>query len=165
MVREPGSTSDFTVIFDKEMEDQDFASIHRFVKGMTDTLSCVGLVAVIHDDDVLFLTLVENGVVVDRYDSSPGYFDSEVSHLPPKGGHAELICRHFRRPDSHHHLRQLLRANLIEGDMPGIVGEKARYSAIASTIGLPDFCAHVTYSSIAGEYLPKEFQRIQFESI
>jgi hypothetical protein len=162
-VSPPGT--EFTVVFDRQMEDQDFGAIDSFVKQMTRSLGCIGLAAVLHDDDVLYLTLVDKGIVVDRYDSSPAYFDADSEPLPPAGGDAELFCRLFRQPDSHHHLRQLLRADLLEGDMPGIVGEQQRHAAIASSLGIPEYCAYLCYSSIAGKYVPEEYSGLRFEAV
>src|SRR5262249_44183992 len=42
-----------TIVFDKEMDEQDSKAIERLGKALTKALSCAALAAVLHDDDVL----------------------------------------------------------------------------------------------------------------
>jgi len=155
-----------TVVFDKAIDEQDTRAIERLGQAVTKALSCSALVGALHDDDVLYLWLFENGKIRDRYDSSPAYFDPHCSQpRPPEGGNAKLICRAFDSPDRQERVEQLLRADLLEGKLPGIPGELERHAALAAELGLPRFVAGLGYSAIAGGYVPEEFQGVAFEAV
>lgn len=103
-----------TVVFDKAMEEQDGKVIERLGKAVTKALSCSALAAVLHDDDVLYLWLFDNGRVRDRYDSCPSYFDPHaIETAPPAGGNAKTLCEAFGRPRRADRVEALLRANLL----------------------------------------------------
>jgi hypothetical protein len=154
-----------TVVFDKAMDDQDSNAIEGLGKAVTKALSCSALAAVLHDDDVLYLWLFQNGRVHDRYDSCPAYFDPHSEPRPPEGGNAKLLCKAFDRLDRVSRVYQLLRADLLEGELPDVPGEFERHAALAAELGMPPFVAGVCYSSIAGDYVPKAFIPPAFEGI
>lgn len=155
----------YTVVFDKLMDDQDTNAIERLGKSVTKTLSCSALAAVLHDDDVLYLWMFQNGRVVDRYNSSPAYFDAHSEPRPPDGGNAKVLCEAFDHPETTDRVQKLLRTDLLEEDLPGVPGEFERHAAIAAELGMPPFVAGVCYSSIAGKYVPKEFIPPEFAGI
>src|SRR4051794_11380051 len=64
-----------TVVFEKAIDEQNPEAIERLGQAVTQRLSCSALAGVLHDDDVLYLWLFQNGHVLDHYDSSPAYFD------------------------------------------------------------------------------------------
>jgi hypothetical protein len=155
----------FTVVFDEAIEDQDSTVIEEFGSALTGELSCPALAAMLHDDDVLYLWLFQNGKVCDRYDSLPQYFDPVAQPGPPEGGNSELLCKAFERPDRQQRVEQVLRANLLEGELPEIRGEFERHQALAAELGIPAFVAGVCYSSIAGGYVPEEFIPQEFWNV
>ena len=53
----------------------------------------------------------------------------------------------------------------LEDELPGVPGEFERHAALAAELGMPPFVAGVCYSSIAGDYVPKEFIPQEFEGI
>jgi hypothetical protein len=154
-----------TVVFEKAIDEQGARAVERLGRAVTRRLGCSALAAVLHDDDVLYLWLFRNGRVRDRYDSSPAYFDPRSDHRPPEGGDAKLICEAFGRADRRERVEQLLRADLLEEELPGVPGEQERHAALATELGMPPFVAGVCYSSIAGKYVPKEFIPPEFEGI
>ena len=157
---------DHTVVFDKAMDDQDGRAIERLGKAVTKALSCSALAAMLHDDDVLYLWLFQNGRVRDWYDSCPSYFDSHAQHcLPPKGGNAWAMCEAFDRTAHTIRVESLLRADLMAEELPGVPGEFERHVALAAELDMPPFVAGVCYSSIKGNYVPKEFIPPEFEGI
>ncbi|WP_425618486.1 hypothetical protein NA78x_002193 [Anatilimnocola sp. NA78] len=93
----------------------------------------------------------------DRYDSSPAYFDPDSEPRPPEGGNAEALCEAFGRADRADQVEELLRADLLEDELPDVPGEFERHAALVAELGMPSFVAGVCYSSIAGDYVPKEF--------
>jgi hypothetical protein len=159
------TTDGHTVVFEKNIDDQDAQAVERLGRAVTKELTCAALAAVLHDDDVLYLWLFRSGRVRDRYDSSPAYFDPHSEHRPPEGGDAKLICGAFGRPDRRERVEQLLRADLLEGELPGVRGELGRHAALAAELGLPWFVAGLGYSAIAGGYVAKEFRGIAFEAV
>jgi hypothetical protein len=154
-----------TVVFDKAMDDQNSKVIEQLGRDVTKALSCAALAAVLHDDDVLYLWLFQRGRVRDRYDSSPSYFDPDSNHRPPEGGNARLLCTAFDRPNSVDKVERLLRADLLKRRLPGVPGEFERHSALAAELGMPPFVAGVCYSSIEGDYVPKEFIPRKFKGM
>jgi hypothetical protein len=154
-----------TVIFDQEIESQAPDVIEQLGIELTRELNCSALSAVLHDDDVLYLWLFENGRTRDRYDSLPQYFDADAEPGPPEGGNSELLCRAFDRTDRREKVERLLRANLLEDKLPVVAGELERHQALAVELGLPSFVAGLTFSSIAGQYHPDEFREITFDRI
>jgi hypothetical protein len=155
----------FTVVFDQEVDEQNFDRVEEFGCALTRDLACSGLAAVLHDDDVLYLWLFQNGQAIDQYDSSPGYFDPNAEPSGPDGGDSGLLCRAFERPDRQSRIEQLLRANLLEDELPDIPGELERHQALALELGMPAFAVGLGYSGIAEDYVPAEFQDVVFEPV
>src|SRR5262249_24657347 len=151
-----------TVVFDKASDEQDARAIEWLGRTVTKTLSCSALAAVLHDDDVLYLWLFMNGRVRDRYDSCPAYFDPHAEPGPHAGGNARLICEAFDRPDHQERVEQLLRADVVEGELPDVPGELERHAALAAELGMPWFVAGLGYSPIAGGGGARGFQRRGF---
>jgi hypothetical protein len=114
---------------------------------------------------VLFLWLFRHGQVSDRYDSLPGYFDAEAEPGAPEGGDAGLICETFGRPDRRDRVEKLLRADLLNDELPEVPGELERHQALAAELGMPAFVAGLGHSAIAGEYVPEEFREFAFEAV
>jgi hypothetical protein len=154
-----------TVIFDQVIEDQNAEEIERFGTDITAALSCVALAAMLHDDDVLYLWLFDKGKALDHYNSLPQYFDPVAEPGPPEGGNGTLLCAAFDRPGHQERVGELLRANLLDNEMPEIMGEFERHQALALELGMPPFVAGLTYSSIAGDYVPEEFIPDEFRGI
>lgn len=157
-----------TVVFDKEMDEQNGKAIERLGKAVTKALSCPALAAMLHDDDVLYLWLFKDGRVLDRYDSCPAYFDPNSEPRPPEGGNAKALCEAFGKPGRADRVEELLRADLLEDELPGVPGEFERHAALAAELGMPPFVAGVCYSSVAGNYVPKKFippDGIKFEAV
>jgi hypothetical protein len=155
----------YTVVFDQAIDNQDAGQIQDVGISLTRELSCSALAAMLHDDDVLYLWLFQNGKMTDHYNSLPQYFDPEAQPGPPEGGNSELVCSAFERSDHRARIESLLRANLLNGELPEVRGEFERHRALAKQLGMPGFVAGVCYSSIAGNYVPKEFIPKEYEGI
>jgi hypothetical protein len=155
----------YTVVFDQAIDEQNPVAIEWLGRTLTEGLSCSALAAMLHDDDVLYLWLFQKGRVRDRYDSSPAYFDPHSEPQPPKGGNAKLLCKAFHRPEREERVEQLLRADLLEGELPEVVGEFERHVALAVVLQMPRIVAGLGYSAIAGDYVPEEFRGVAFEAV
>jgi hypothetical protein len=155
-----------TVVFDKAMEEQTSSGlIEQFGRAITSELACSALAAHLADGDVLYLWLFQKGRVRDRYNSSPAYFEPDSPHRRPEGGNARLLCKAFDRPEREERVEQLLRADVLEGEMPDVRDEEARHAALVAELGLPPFVAGLGYSPIAGGYVAEEFAGFEFEAV
>jgi hypothetical protein len=121
--------------------------------------------AALHDDDVLYLWLFQAGEQLDFYNSLPQYFDPDAEPGPPEGGDSGGLCQAFRQARKTKSVEKLLRANLLDEELPDIPGELERHQALIKELGMPPFAATVTFSSIEGEYLPEEFHKIKFARV
>jgi hypothetical protein len=152
----------YTVLYDRSLDTQDESAIDRLGCALSGTFSCAALAAALHDDDVLFLWLFQRGRLCDRYDSLPGYFDPEAEPGPPSGGNGGTICKAFRRPEQHDRVTAILRANLLEGEMPELTRELERHQALIEALGMPPFAAGLGYEAIAAQHIPEAFGEIEF---
>ena len=151
-----------TVVYDQKAEEQNFDEIENLGKTLSEACDATILGSVLHDDDVLYLWLFQSGQQLDFYDSLPGYFDPDADAGPPEGGDSEALCKAFGQVGKKERIEKLLRANLLDGELPEILGELERHQALIKELGLPEFAADVTYSSVDGDYLPEEFREIVF---
>jgi hypothetical protein len=154
-----------TVVYDQKTEEQDFAEIDNFGKKLSEACDAPVLGAALHDDDVLYLWLFQAGEQVDFYDSLPQYFDPDAEPGPPEGGDSAALCEAFAQAGKQKRVEQLLRANLLDEELPEIPGELERHQALLKELGMPRFAAEVTYSSVEGDYLPEEFRKIRFARV
>lgn len=72
------------------------------------------------------------------------------------------MCQAFGQAGKKKRVEKLLRANLLDDELPEIPGELERHQALLMELGMPPFAAAVTYSSVEGEYVPEEFGNIKF---
>ena len=154
-----------TVVFDRAIDEQGAPAIGLLGRSLTKALSCSALAALLEDDDVLYLWLFCRGRLRDSYNSCPGYYDDRFAEEPPTGGNAKLICKAFDRLDRQQRVEQLLRADLLKEELPEVRGEQGRHAAVAAELGMPAFVAGVCYSSVAGDYVPREFILREFEGM
>jgi hypothetical protein len=157
------SVEGHTVVFDKAIDEQDTEAIEEIGKLITKPLSCAAMTAVLHDDDVLYLWLFENGKLLDHYNSCPAYFNDSLSP-EPSGGDGELVCRVFGRQDWTKQVEKLLRMDIFSPESK-IPGEQERHAALAAELGMPPFVAGLGYSAIAGGYIPDEFNSTKYERV
>jgi hypothetical protein len=156
----------YTVFYDRKTEEQDFAEIERLGKKVSGATSASVLAAALHDDDVLFLWLFQEDECRDFYNSLPQYFDPEAKETgPPEGGNSEALCEAFGAAHRRNRVETLLRANPLDSPLRGVPGELERHQALLKAWGMPAYAAGVTYSSIEGQYLPKEFRHVEFVSV
>jgi hypothetical protein len=154
-----------TVVYDRKTEEQDFTEIEKLGKALSGALGAPILAAVLHDDDVLYLWLFQAGECCDFYDSLPQYFDPDAEPGPPEGGNSAVLCETFGLARKKKRVETLLRANLLDEELPEIPGELERHQALIRELGMPAFAAGVTYSSVEGNYLPEEFQDVKFTPV
>ncbi|NDB77171.1 MAG: hypothetical protein EB141_16275, partial [Verrucomicrobia bacterium] len=101
------------VVFDEESEDQNQEGITGLAGRLSRQFACPVLAVVNHDDDILWYQLHVNGELTDEYDSSPGYFEGDVS--APSGGDARKLCQAFGA-DAVAEVERILRKSIEDED-------------------------------------------------
>ena len=151
-----------TVVYEQKTEEQDFTEIEKLGKKLSKACDAPILGAALHDDDVLYLWLFQAGNQLDFYNSLPQYFDADAEPGPPEGGDSGALCKAFGQAHKSKKVEKLLRANLLDDEIADIPGELERHQALVKELGMPPFAAAVTFSSVEGDYLPKEFRELKF---
>ncbi|MDR2637704.1 MAG: hypothetical protein LBB55_05135 [Zoogloeaceae bacterium] len=84
----------YITIYDKQCDE---GGLHpnEFSSDISRHLNTVAFLVTVHDDDVLYFDVFENGEHRDEYDSCPNYFSEDDEFLPPKGGNPEVLCALF----------------------------------------------------------------------
>lgn len=142
-----------TVVFDSECEEQDLDTLHELADTLSQELRCPALAVLDHDDDVLSVSLHENGRMTDRYDSAPGYFESGPGRAP-EGGDAARWCQAFASANVAGVESVLRAASGASGGGP-YVFEVDRHDALVQALGLPTVAVGTGYNYIEdGEYPP-----------
>src|SRR5438132_62408 len=155
----------YTVVYDQKTEEQDFTEIEKLGVELSKACGAPVLAAALYDDDVLYLWLFQSGEQKDFYNSLPQYFDPDAEPGPPEGEDSGLLCEAFGHARKTKRVEKLLRANLLDDELPEISGELERHQALIKELGMPAFAAAVTYSSVKREYLPEEFQKTKFTPV
>ncbi len=79
-----GSWDGHTVVYDEGGEAQD-GSHAELAAELSGTLGCVAVAALVHDDDILYLQVFEDGEVRGEFNSAPDYFDDIPADIPRIG--------------------------------------------------------------------------------
>jgi len=86
--------SRWTSLYPEATEAQDESLLRSTAEKVSRETGADAIAVLVHDSDTLSYYLARAGVVVDEYDSDPGYFAGE--DLPPRGGEVSLLlplCR------------------------------------------------------------------------
>jgi hypothetical protein len=139
------------VVSEEDSDTQDQEVIAKLAVHLSSSLHCAVLALLIHDDDILWYQLYENGALRDQYDSTPGYFDfsGNSSDLPPAGGDALKLCSAFGSGDP----------SAIEGILREPFGGKYvfagdRHADLIQQLNLPKFAVGFSYRGTAEGFLP-----------
>ncbi|MEO6784703.1 MAG: hypothetical protein ABI318_01115, partial [Chthoniobacteraceae bacterium] len=124
-------------------------------------LRCPILAAVVHDDDILFLQLFENGEVTDGYDSAPGYFDADAEASAPDGGDAHRICAAFGTTNVSE-VSSILRKSTYDDDGPVATD---RHAQLVAALGLPPWAVGAGFGYIAEGGMPNGLSEAQLLKI
>ncbi len=134
------------VVFDAHIESQDARDIDRLASPISKRLRSVVLLALNHDDDLLYYALLEGGRLIDEYNSRPGYFDGTEQEAT--GGDARKLAAAFGVPDRADPLDRLLHAT-------GYAFETERHAALVQLLGLPPAAVGSGYDTISQGELPE----------
>jgi hypothetical protein len=131
-----------TMVFDRQCDDQDTDALERLTVALSQVLSCAALAACNHDDDVLLLLSVDAGKVVDRYESTPDFFQGR--YHDPAGGNARWLCHAFGASAREEQVAAALRAS---HDDVGL--EIDRHRSLQRLLGLPQTMSFLGYRYVA----------------
>lgn len=143
--------NDFSLIADKEFEGGDVQAIRLMAERLSKELKCPAMAVMEFDDDVLWYQLVQDGAIVDEYNSEPDYFDFEGKHDPPRGpqgGSASKVCEAFQRPDKSSRVEAVLRLRDLTLSAP------ERHRQLSEILGMPGFSVGFDYAAIQDGELP-----------
>src|SRR3954470_10290247 len=73
--------NNYTLVVDAEFESPDSSRILALATQVSSELHCPALLVQRVTGDVLSYSLIDNGVVVDAYNSDPDYYDIDVKHV------------------------------------------------------------------------------------
>ena len=150
-----------TLVCDKQSEDQDSHILKELTGALSRRLTCVALAVLNHDDDILMCWLYDKGILLDEYDSTPGYFEGDEDD--PSGGDAAAFCRVFGAPDSVDDVDEILRSPQGD-DADGYLFALDRHMDLMDALSLPQFIAGTGYRYIEeGEIYeidPDEFAHV-----
>lgn len=128
------------VVFDAGIESQDAKDIDRFAGPLSERLRCVALVALNHDDDLLYYALLESGRLIDEYNSRPGYFDG--TEQAAAGGDTRALAAAFDVPDRADQLHRVLHST-------SYTFETERHAELAELLRLPPAAVGSGYETIS----------------
>ncbi len=134
------------VVFDAHIESQDAKDIDRLASPISKGLRCAVLVALNHDDDLLYYALFECGRLIDEYNSRPGYFDGTEQEAA--GGDARKLAAAFGVPDRADRLDRLLHGTEY-------TFQTERHAALVQMLGLPPAAVGSGYDTISRGELPE----------
>ena len=134
------------VVFDAHIESQDAKDIDRLASPISKRLRCAALLALNHDDDLLYYALLEGGRLIDEYNSRPGYFDGTEQEAA--GGDARKLAAAFGVPDRADRLDHLLHG-------ADYTFETERHAALVQLLGLPPSAVGSGYDTISQGELPE----------
>jgi hypothetical protein len=148
------------VVFDEESEEQNPEVIAELASRLSGHLKCSLLAVVNHDDDILKYQLFLNGDLMDKYDSTPGYFsgaeddDDEPSPVNgPQGGNAKLLCETFGA-NAVSEVEQILRKPSLSED--GYVFAFERHADLAAALDIASFGVGASFSALVEGELPED---------
>jgi hypothetical protein len=138
------------VVSEEESDRQDQRQIGKLAAHLSASLRCPVLALLIHDDDILWYELYEEGTLGDQYNSTPSYFDfsGESSDLPPTGGDAQKLCSVFESGNP-----AAVELILREPFLGKYVFASDRHADLIRELNLPTFARGCCYAGLAQGYL------------
>lgn len=137
------------VVFDEESDSQSPSVVEALGKSLSSELGCTVLTIVNHDDSILIYQLIQNGEVIDEYDSCPGYFDFSAAEIEgPSGGDAAKLCKAFG-VDRREQIERVLR-----GGIDDYVFAFERHDQLIDALGISKFGVGTGFASFEDGELP-----------
>jgi hypothetical protein len=135
-----------TVVYDREAEEQDTAVLQGLAEQLSRQFHVPALAALVHDSDVLWYGLFEDGRRLDEYKSEPAYF-LDIDPVPPNGGDAAVLARVFGAEDRADEIEAILR-QWDDDSLEDYPFAEERHQALAEALSLPPYAHGAGYNSI-----------------
>ncbi len=123
-------------------------------------LEAPAIAFMVHDSDILFYWLYDNGQLLDEYNSCPGYFDGDDSMEEAYQADCEQIKKYCRAETTIEELERLLKiwtqAEALEGVMPEFVFVEQRLAELAKHLEIPTAVVNTDYGEIGRDVHPDE---------
>ena len=100
------TTGGFTVICDRECENQDTDLLASLALTVSSHLDCPAWAVLNHDDDVLWYQLFDRGNLADAYISSREWWEDPSE--PPPQGNSEILCTLMGNPGDQAQVKKIL---------------------------------------------------------
>src|SRR5262245_53974303 len=97
------------VVADTRLDEQRDDWLPEVALQLSEAAKCAALAALVHDDDILLMSLADGGGGVLGYNSCPSYFTDEGSYCPV-GGNAKRFVDAFSRQSEEASLDRILNA-------------------------------------------------------
>jgi len=135
------TTNAFTVVCDRECENQDTDLLASLALTLSTHLACPALAILNHDDDVLWYQLYDGGSLSDAYISSPEWWE-DLAEAPPRGN-SEILCGHMGAPGDPARVKKVLARST--GALGYLFAIK-RHVDLLKALGQPLFAAGLGYN-------------------
>jgi hypothetical protein len=99
-----------------------------------------------HDDDILWYHLYEDGRLMDKYNSSPNYFEPTAEPSAPAGGNAQQLCTAFGTTDVTSVECAFCKSTCDKG---GYAFAYQRHADLVHALGTPEFGVGTAYASLS----------------
>jgi len=156
------TSNGYTLVADHEFESHDEERMVKLAAELSGRLACVALLIREFDDDVLNYELLENGVLTDRYNSEPDYFDFAWKHIPPRGpqgGDARRLCAALNQPYALLAVEKILHEHEMGLSAPD------RHAALAKVLGMPSYSVGFDYTSLEAGEFPEDLNAFEVKFI
>jgi hypothetical protein len=148
--------ADFTVVYDKETENQNAGVIETFSELLTKELGCVGLTSLVHNSEFFVYWLYGSGKLLDLYNSLP--------YCP--GGDPKTLCGAFDRISSIREVQKVFelveQSHLDHGHFQLQFQGEDIHRAFVQALGIPSHGAFIGYDIIENTDLPTGLNRDTF---
>jgi hypothetical protein len=121
------------VVFTHYYDDESADDVRTVTSELTLETGSAALAIIVHDDDILWYYLYQNGNQTGTYCSNPFYFDLTGRTGGPTGGDAGKLCAAFG-VNLQKEVETVLRQS---NDAAGFVFQTERHEALVKLLGLP----------------------------
>jgi hypothetical protein len=142
------TTDRFTVVYDKETENQNDADLMGLASQLSAAFECPALAVLVDDSGILAYWLFDEGTLADEYNSAPGHL-SGLARTHPASGSAERLCAAFEAHDAVESIGsifQAVRSRGVGGDRSGgYAFVEDLHQDLIRALGMPSFAVSTGY--------------------
>lgn len=110
------SAGGWTGVYPESTENQDEGSLRSIAVRLSAILGCSVFAFLMHDDDVFMYWLFDSGELMDKYNSTPDYFDfsgtMSKSEKEEWAGHPDIVARYCKQGTTAEEVEQSLRGKI-----------------------------------------------------